>query len=152
MMPLVHACVMPHGALVLDPTKAADDAERGVCGDGGASLHMACADTAAGLADATPELIVLTTPHGMALPGAVAVYTHETIQGTAEWMDEWQGFTVAGEGDAAAAYSLLAHLKASDFNAEPVTGPGMYAPLRWGEAVRPRRSRVRNSFFTVSRK
>ena len=57
----------------------------------------ACASAAAAVAAAGPELIVLTTPHGMALPEAVAVYSHESLQGTGGWAGEWGDFTVAGE-------------------------------------------------------
>ena len=127
-MVLVQASVMPHGAMVLDPAMRE-------LPDGATALHTACARTASALAASEPELIVLTTPHGMALPDTVGVYRHETVEGTAAWAGAWEDFTVSAQGDAAAADGLVSYLKGRDFDAVGLTGPGMYAPLRWGEAV-----------------
>jgi aromatic ring-opening dioxygenase LigB subunit len=127
-MVLVHACVMPHGAMVLD--KDMQDLP-----DGASELYDANVATADALAASEPELIVLTTPHGMALDSAVGIYKHATIEGTAAWAGAWEDYTVSGEGDADAADSLVEYVRAQDFDAAPVSGPGMYAPLRWGEAV-----------------
>ena len=127
-MVLVHACVMPHGAMVLDPSM--QDLP-----DGAAQLHEANVATAAALAASEPELIVLTTPHGMALDSAVGVYKHATIEGTAAWAGAWEDYTVSGEGDGEAADSLVDFVRGHNVDVAPITGPGMYAPLRWGEAV-----------------
>ena len=127
-MVLVHASVMPHGAMVLDP-------DMPDLPDGAAELYTANVNTAAALAASNPDLIILTTPHGMALDSAVGVYKHTTIEGTAAWAGEWEDYTVSGEGDADAADSLVQYVREQDFDAAPISGPGMYAPLRWGEAV-----------------
>jgi aromatic ring-opening dioxygenase LigB subunit len=103
--------------------------------DGAAQLHEANVATATALAACAPELIVLTTPHGMALDSAVGVYKHATIQGTAAWAGAWEDYTVSGEGDVEAADSLVDFVRRHDIDVAPITGPGMYAPLRWGEAV-----------------
>jgi aromatic ring-opening dioxygenase LigB subunit len=125
---LVHACVMPHGAMVLDLTMPD-------LPDGAAELHRANVKTAAAIAASEPDLIVLTTPHGMALDSAVGVYRHSTIEGTAAWAGAWEDYTVSGEGDTEAADSLVDFVRGQGVDVAAITGPGVYAPLRWGEAV-----------------
>lgn len=125
---LVQACVMPHGAMVLDLTMPD-------LPDGAAVLHRANVKTAAAMAASKPDLIVLTTPHGMALDSAVAVYRHSAIEGTAAWAGAWEDYTVSGEGDAEAADSLVDFVRGQGIDVAAISGPGVYAPLRWGEAV-----------------
>ena len=115
-MVLVHACVMPHGAMVLDPSMQE-------LPNGAAQLHEANVAAAAALAASAPELIVLTTPHGMALDSAVGVYKHATIQGTAAWAGAWEDYTVSGEGEPSSR-QFGGLLRGHDVDVAPIPDPG----------------------------
>eukprot|EP01047_Picozoa_sp_COSAG01_P031819 COSAG01_NODE_2275_length_8019_cov_79.308838_1_plen_231_part_00 len=129
-MVLMHAAVMPHGAMVLDPHMPG-------LPSGARALGDACRDAAQRLSDSHPDLVVLTTPHGISLPDAVAIYGNDELNGTAEWQGGWSGYGVHADGDAEAGASLLACLRDGGLDAELVTAfsAGVAAPLRWGEAV-----------------
>ena len=129
-MVLAHVAVMPHGAMVLD---------RAFPGlpPGAATLGEGCRQAARRLATSAPELVVLTTPHGIALPDAIAVYGNHELAGSAEWLGGWSNYGVQAAGDPVAADSLLECLQSGGLASELVTAfsAGVAAPLRWGEAA-----------------
>lgn len=69
-MPIVGAYVFPHGAITLDPENrdfdgipAAKPTSKEEC----IKLHKAISENAASLVSTLPDLIILSTPHGLRL-------------------------------------------------------------------------------------
>ena len=110
-MPLVGAAIMPHGALILDPSRAE---LTGALGLAAANLHSGCAKASRAIAATKPDILLLYTPHGLVAEGAdLFVYLNGTASGTCEWMGSWGEHRVENVAcDPDAARSLLAHLKA----------------------------------------
>jgi len=46
------------------------------------------------VADMKPDLVILNSPHGVALSDALGIYISDTANGNALWNDEWSEFTV----------------------------------------------------------
>jgi len=135
-MPLVGAAIMPHGALVLDPSRA--EMAGTPLGTAARRLHEACVEAGRKIASAKPDVILLYTPHGL-IGGdgaAMYVYLNATASGSCEWMGAWAEHRVKVKCDAEAAASLLERLKANGHSAAGMTAfSGYDAPLRWGECV-----------------
>ncbi|RMG37045.1 MAG: hypothetical protein D6732_07490, partial [Methanobacteriota archaeon] len=85
-MPIVYATVLPHGALVLKPE---DDMSR--------KLRQAMETVAQEVATLNPDLILLSTPHGLMLQQHFALYHSQKGKGTAEWQGEYQEFKLEVE-------------------------------------------------------
>ena len=60
-MPLVGGAIMPHGALILDPTRKEMPADLSAKAQ---RLYDACLTAADEIANLQPDLILLYTPHG----------------------------------------------------------------------------------------
>ena len=125
---------MPHGALILDPSRAEMAGEVGAAA---LRLHAACVAAGSAIAAAKPDVVLLYTPHGLLGEGAdMHVYLNATASGTCEWMGAWSEHRASVRCDADAARSLLAHLQRGGHSAAGLTAfSGYDAPLRWGEAV-----------------
>ena len=142
-MPLVGSAILPHGALILDPSSRPemDDELRRAA----QALHDGCVAAARAVAAAQPDVLLLYTPHGLIAEGAdLHIYTNSSASGTCEWMGGWAEQRVRVALDSAAAASLLDALKEvktgrPEGAAKAVAGltafSGYDAPLRWGEAV-----------------
>ena len=133
-MPFVGGAIMPHGALILDPSRAEMAGEVGAAA---LRLHAACVAAGSAIAAAKPDVVLLYTPHGLLGEGAdMHVYLNATASGTCEWMGAWSEHRASVRCDADAARSLLAHLQRGGHSAAGLTAfSGYDAPLRWGEAV-----------------
>lgn len=135
-MPLVGAAIMPHGALILDPSRA--EMAGTPLGTAARRLHEACVEAGRKIAATKADVILLYTPHGL-LGGdgaALYVYLNATASGSCEWMGSWAEHRVKVNCDADAAASLLERLKSNGHSAAGMTAfSGYDAPLRWGECV-----------------
>ena len=78
-MPLVAAAVLPHGDFAFDPSLLSNPTSRAAA-DG---LHRGSLLAGRLLADAAPDAIVLTTPHGLQTSWDVGIYQNAALQGVA---------------------------------------------------------------------
>lgn len=59
-MVIVGMCVFPHGSMVLDPSMKS-------LPHGASELHFGCKEAANEIASWDPDVIILSTPHGLSL-------------------------------------------------------------------------------------
>ena len=126
--------------MTLDPT-------RSDLPPGAASLHAHCMSISASIASLAPTLIILSTPHGLALQQSAAIYqpyvARPTAQGSCEWKEQWKEYGVRVRIDGDVSGRLLEELMLlrrgwpdDRLNVEAlVSFAGLSTPLRWGEAV-----------------
>jgi aromatic ring-opening dioxygenase LigB subunit len=133
-MPLVGGVILPHGALILDPSRTEMSESLSAATK---RLHDACNEAAAAIEELQPELILLYTPHGLIADGAdMHIYTNGSASGSCEWMGSWAEHRVAVACHTEAAESLVAALKEGGSSVAALCAfSGYDAPLRWGEAV-----------------
>ncbi len=129
-MSLIGIYIMPHGALTLDPGRYPQFPET-------ATVHAAARQLASEIAKQSPDVILLTTPHGIALGETYAVYLNESAEGTSEWMGEWGEFKASLTLSQEFAESLLGYLKERQEKVEGVAGfsRSVPMPIRWGETI-----------------
>jgi aromatic ring-opening dioxygenase LigB subunit len=137
--------ILPHGALVLDPHHDLNLRSKDGVDDrplqNATELHNACTNAAQRIADLDPDLIILTTPHGISLEEDFGIYLNNEAKGTAEWREEYTSFTAHVTIDTSASKALIKYLKDSN-NKQAMRVQGIIsftssepAPLRWGEAI-----------------
>ena len=63
-MPLVSVGIIPHGAMVLDPSLPN-------LPEGASYLHDACQECAKAIRESRPDVIILISPHGISLSDSV---------------------------------------------------------------------------------
>ncbi|MHA1461994.1 MAG: hypothetical protein ACTSQ0_02890 [Candidatus Heimdallarchaeota archaeon] len=129
-MVVVGAYILPHGALVLDPTVENLPNEA-------IELHHAMNEMAKTIEDLKPDLIFITTPHSIALSNDFGIYLNKGGSGSAEWDNKYKKFKVQVEFDQKISNDLLDYLleKETAVHGIATFTPGMDAPFRWGEAV-----------------
>lgn len=99
-------------------------------------MNKACNKTASVLLQNRPDVIILTTPHGLSLSTSLAIYESDVAVGSAKWLNYWQEYYLEAPCDIEVAQELLAFIKANNTKiaVEGITGP-VPAPLAWGEVV-----------------
>ena len=142
-MPLVSSLVLPHGAMTFDGGEGCTvsaakrintlpDAMKGDC-----QTLFRSSQEAATIAKATnPDVIFLSTPHGICLSHTHCVYLNPRAKGNAEWNDQWMEYDVNIVLDTELATEFLKHLQNDSIPAEGmVSYSGCETPLRWGEVI-----------------
>ncbi|MFX0096695.1 MAG: hypothetical protein ACFE7E_02935 [Candidatus Hodarchaeota archaeon] len=129
-MPLVGAFILPHGSIILDPEKKNIPKET-------IRLHEAMIKISNTVAGLEPNLIFLTTPHGIALTHDFGIYLNEGGSGSAEWDNEYMDYKVHVKFDQKQASKMLEYLSEGEGSVSGISAyaSGVDAPLRWGEAV-----------------
>ena len=142
-MGIVSCLILPHGAMTFDgnpnggsPTtervKVISELQKCDCN----ALFAAYSKAAEAVKATSPDVIVLNTPHGMCLSGAVGVYLNDRAKGNAEWNGQWTEFEVDVALDTVLSRKLLDHLQNDGISAEGVTAFTVCEmPLRWGEVI-----------------
>lgn len=122
--------MFPHGAMVLDTTLPNLPL-------GAEALNRACSDCASQFLSRNPDTIILLTPHGISLSESVAVYTNDSVSGSARWLGHWGDYQVRASTNVPMAQSMLAYFKEKHCKADSMTfvASTIDAPLAWGEAV-----------------
>jgi len=134
---LVHAAVIPHGDFALDPSLVHN-------ANGSLLVHDAAIQAGAMLEAHKPDLVLLTTPHGIELSSDYALYMNTNASGFAQIGADLHNASFPGykvplsvglDPDVAAAI-----LKAGGDEANNVSGLLAFADsepvaLRWGEVV-----------------
>lgn len=100
-------------------------------------LYNSCERAGDFVAKMRPDIVVLITPHGLALSsGSYAVYTANAARGNALWNDCFQDIELNIPLDTQLSDQFLGFVQKRGFKADGViTFSRMEAPLRWGEVV-----------------
>lgn len=129
-LPLVGSFILPHGAIILDPSK------KGISKKA-RELHQGMHQVVKTIKSIQPDHIFLTTPHSIALSHDFGLYLNGRGKGNAEWKGEYTEFQVQVPFAQELTSKLLDYLKKEGFPVSGVTAfaPSVNAPLRWGAAV-----------------
>jgi len=129
-MPIIGAYILPHGALSLTPFKYPELKELVL-------IHKSCCDISDEIKYSNPDLIVLTTPHGISLNTSFGVYLNSVAEGSAEWQGEWSEYKVKVEIDINHSKDFLNRIKIANIPSEGIVGysDDMPIPIRWGEVI-----------------
>eukprot|EP00727_Mastigamoeba_balamuthi_P008894 m51a1_g4627 hypothetical protein (307) ;mRNA; f:317241-318356 len=133
---IVGAFVVPHGGSALDPESfaARDPAAR----ENARALHNCAAAAGLDIAALKPDIIYLSSPHGIAHRVDVSLYANDKAEGFAPTDDERVKVSI-GPIDLApdVAASLAQYLGNRGHNVSTITAysAAEAAPLRWGEVV-----------------
>ena len=129
-MTILGAFILPHGSLILDPSKEN-------LGKAAWTLHDGMRKIASVIHDLTPDLCLLITPHGLSHSTEFCLYENDLASGTAEWEDKYSEFKVEVTIDREFTDSLRNFLRERNNPLGAITAytKGVPAPLRWGEVV-----------------
>ena len=134
---LVGAFILPHGALVLNPDPIKEPESY--------KLHKGMKECGKQIKSLKPDIILLTTPHGVSLTNSLAIYTNKYVSGSAAWLGKYTEYELKNiECDSSKANSLLKWIN-SQYNSYPnnkypVDGyryiyTEFEAPINWGEVI-----------------
>lgn len=128
-MVLSAAFIVPHGALILDALPSHTD--------GRYELNQALIQVSHQIAKLNPDLIFVTSPHGISLSNDFGIYFNDTAYGTAEWEGEYKHYQIDVKIDLDFAEELFNHLNSNQLPVSRITAysRGVSIPLRWGESV-----------------
>lgn len=128
-MVLLAAFIVPHGALILDALPSHTD--------GRYELNQAMIQVADKISQLNPDVILVTSPHGISLSDDFGIYFNESAHGTAEWEGEYQDYQIDVKIDIDIAEELYSYLKAKHQPVSKITAfsHGVPIPMRWGESV-----------------
>ncbi|MFW9855388.1 MAG: hypothetical protein ACFFFG_10005 [Candidatus Thorarchaeota archaeon] len=129
-MVIKSAFILPHGSMILNPSK------EGIPGQIG-PLHNAMRLVGDTIAKKKPDLIFLSTPHGIALDNDYGLYKNQSARGTAEWDEEYGEYEVLVPLDQDITEQCYQWLKKHAIPVSKITcfAQTVSIPLRWGEAV-----------------
>ena len=123
--------------MTLDPT-------RDGLPDGAAQLHAAGMRISRRIAQLQPDLLLLTTPHGLSLVNSTLLYLGTRAEGSSGWVGFWGEWTVALPMAGANTTALLRFLQQEEAGGSgnrshvdglTANGGGVPTPLHWGETV-----------------
>ncbi len=126
---IVGAAIAPHGSLIL-PVSSTGDSKA-------SKIHQSMEILAEHIQSLKPDIIFLSTPHGIALETDFGIYKNENAYGTAEWKNDYKEFTSSLFLDVKVASSLLQNLQTKSHKIQGITTYSALEPipLRWGEVV-----------------
>ena len=137
---LVAVAYLPHGSMTLDPSRPG-------LPDGASTLHSRGLSISHRIATLQPDLLILTTPHGLALTNSSQLYLGTAAQGSSGWAGFWGEWTVdvrMGGGNTSALMQWLQEEERrgggpagnrSRVDGLTAWGGGQPTPLHWGETV-----------------
>ena len=114
---------------------------------GASTLHAHGLSISARIAALQPDLIIMTTPHGLALTNSTALYLGTAAQGSSGWVGFWGEYTVNVRLGGANTTALLRWLQEeerrgggaggnrSHVDGLTAWGGGVPSVLHWGETV-----------------
>ena len=128
-MTIIGAAIVPHGSMILP-----NDSE--TVNEHAFKIHKAMNTLAKDIEEKKPEIIFLSTPHGLSLNHSFGIYLNSRATGTAEWNNEYNEYKSSLVLDQEHSKNILEEL-AIKHNFEGITAysKSIDAPLRWGEVV-----------------
>jgi aromatic ring-opening dioxygenase LigB subunit len=128
-MGIVGAFILPHGAMILDKRKAQEN--------NALELHNAMKQMAKQIKSLEPDIIFLTSPHGVSHSNDFGIYLNKAASCSAEWNGDYHNYTCEIPLDQELSKKLLDYLvdKETAISGVVTYTPGVNIPLRWGEAV-----------------
>ncbi|MFW9778898.1 MAG: hypothetical protein ACFFE8_08590 [Candidatus Heimdallarchaeota archaeon] len=129
-MVITSAFILPHGSMILDPSKEGIPEQIG-------SLYNAMRLVSDKIAKTMPDLIFLSTPHGIALDNDYGLYANQSARGTAVWDEEYGEYEVQVPLDQDITEQCYQWLKKHVIPVSKITcfAQKVSIPLRWGEVV-----------------
>jgi aromatic ring-opening dioxygenase LigB subunit len=129
-MPILGAYILPHGALALNPGKYSNYPEF-------SDIHNSSFLIAEEIYTLKPDIIFMSTPHGIALERSYGIYLNTKAYGTAEWNGDFKEYTAELEIAQDESKQILSFLKNNNLQAEGIVAYSEKEPinLRWGEVV-----------------
>ena len=126
---IVGAAIAPHGSLIL-PVSSNEDSQA-------SKIHQSMEKLALYIQKLNPDIIFLSSPHGIALETNFGFYKNEKAQGTASWHDEYQEFNSVLKLNSKLTSDLLKFLQKREHRTEGIMSytASEPSPLRWGEVV-----------------
>eukprot|EP01084_Bolivina_argentea_P257591 434028_1 len=132
---LVGAFLFPHGALILDPDPNTETKSH--------QLHKAMKKSAETIKTLKPDLILLTSPHGILLSNSYSIYLNKYAKGSAEWLGQYSEYELNIASNPSKANSLLNSISLNlKQNNNPLSVEGLSyiyevfsIPIRWGEVI-----------------
>jgi aromatic ring-opening dioxygenase LigB subunit len=128
-MGIIGAFILPHGAMVLDEKKAKKHQAL--------ELHNAMKQIAQEIKDLKPDIIFLTSPHGISHSNDFGIYLNQAASCSAEWDGDFGNYSCEIPIDKKLSEELLEYLldKETAVSGIVAYAPSFNIPLRWGEAV-----------------
>ncbi len=126
---IIGSGILPHGSLTLPASK--ND------GSKANKIHQSMVNLAKHIESLHPDIIFLSTPHGIALERSFGIYKNERASGTAEWKDDYKEYTVSLKLRPKMATNLIEYLQEKNNDVQGITtySASEPIPLRWGEVV-----------------
>lgn len=126
---IIGSAIAPHGSLILpdslDPSSKAH------------KIHSAMNSLASHIKELKPDIIFLSTPHGIGLETNFGFYKNEKASGSAEWHEGYTEYAISLDLDISKTTNLFKLLKDKEHRVESLTAHTPSEPiyLRWGEVV-----------------
>jgi aromatic ring-opening dioxygenase LigB subunit len=132
----IGSLILPHGAITLDPTNCnpkLTKQENTSCEQLNQSIQLASKK----LKEMNPDIIILSTPHGISLENDFGIYMNQKAKGNAEWLGEYSQFEVSVTLESEVANQLKQYLKDRECNVQGISSFTVSEPaiLRWGEVI-----------------
>jgi aromatic ring-opening dioxygenase LigB subunit len=129
-MTFLGAYILPHGAIALNPSKNPQFKEL-------EEIYKSCYTIANEVYALKPDIIFMTTPHGLSLSRSFGFFCNSKASGTAEWENEWKEYKVDITLAKEETESLLKYLKENKYEVEGIISysEDESLPLRWGEVI-----------------
>jgi len=132
-MPIQGVYIVPHGCLIFSPEDLPDYSSKIL------PLNSSLSLISDEIYSLNPDLIVLTTPHGISLLNSFGVYCGYEGSGSSEWHGKYTEFTANLEFDRKEALNFIEFVK-EKHKTMPIEGivsfiESMPIPLRWSEVV-----------------
>lgn len=126
---IVGTGILPHGSLTL-PASEND-------GSKAHTIHESMVKLAKHIESLQPDIIFLSTPHGIALERSFGIYKNERASGSAEWKEDYKEYSVDLKIRLKTATKLLEYLQEKNNDVQGITtySESEPIPLRWGEVV-----------------
>ena len=125
---IIGCAIAPHGALILpDNLDPASESYR---------IHVSMEQLTQHVQELKPDIIFMSTPHGISLENNFGFYKNARATGTAEWLNEYKEYAVDLTLDVETTDKLLKKLQVNN-KVDGITSYTGLEPiyLRWGEVI-----------------
>lgn len=126
---IIGSAIAPHGSLILpDSLDSASKAHK---------IHAAMNELSKHIEELKPDIIYLSTPHGVALERSFGFYKNSLASGSADWHGDYTKYSISLQLDLENTIKLIQKLQAENHDVQSITAHSESEPmyLRWGEVV-----------------